>query len=146
MEQIGAGVHFQLEKILLIWGYGEGGLLTLSSKAPSFPYLRLDLYPTDWISFNYFHAWLESDVVDSTGIYPSYRDGYSRIQYRSKYLASHTLTLRPFTGLSFSLGESVVYSDKLESLYLFPLSFFRAADHYYSNQSNDAGANSQFFL
>ncbi len=137
---------FSIGKDFINWGYGEGGLLTLSSKAPSFPYLRLDLYPTDWISFNYFHAWLESDVVDSTGIYPSYRDGINRTQYRSKYFASHTLTLRPFKGLSFSLGESVVYSDKLEFLYLFPLSFFRAADHYYSNQSNDAGANSQFFF
>ena len=137
---------FSIGKDFINWGYGEGGLLTLSSKAPSFPYLRLDLYPTDWISFNYFHAWLESDVIDSTGIYPSYRDGINRIQYRSKFFASHTLTLRPFRGLSFSLGESVVYSDKLEFLYLFPLSFFRAADHYYSNKSNDAGANSQFFF
>ena len=137
---------FSIGKDFINWGYGEGGLLVLSSKAPSFPYFRLDLYPTDWISFNYFHAWLESDVIDSTGIYPSYRDDYSRLQYRSKYLASHTLTLRPYSGLSFSLGESVVYSDKMEFLYLFPLSFFRAADHYYSNQNNDAGANSQFFF
>lgn len=137
---------FSIGKDFINWGYGEGGLLTLSSKAPSFPYFRLDLYPTDWISFNYFHAWLESDVVDSMGIYPTYRDEIVRTQYRSKFLASHTLTLRPFSGLSFSLGESVVYSDKLEFLYLFPLSFFRAADHYYSNQNNDAGANSQFFF
>ncbi|MBU0473222.1 MAG: hypothetical protein KKF62_03575 [Bacteroidetes bacterium] len=137
---------FSIGKDFINWGYGEGGLLTLSSKAPSFPYFRLDLYPTDWISFNYFHAWLESDVVDSMGIYPTYRDEIVRTQYRSKFLASHTLTLHPFSGLSFSLGESVVYSDKLEFLYLFPLSFFRAADHYYSNQSNDAGANSQFFF
>jgi len=137
---------FSIGKDFINWGYGEGGLLTLSSKAPSFPCFRLDLYPTDWISFNYFHAWLESDVVDSMGIYPTYRDEIVRTQYRSKFLASHTLTLRPFSGLSFSLGESVVYSDKLEFLYLFPLSFFRAADHYYSNQNNDAGANSQFFF
>lgn len=137
---------FTIGKDFINWGHGERGLLTLSSKAPSFPYFRLDLYPTDWISFNYFHAWLESDVIDSTIIYPSYRDGINRIQYRSKYLASHTLTFRPISGLSFSLGESVVYSDKLEFLYLFPLSFFRAADHYYSNQNNNAGANSQFFF
>jgi hypothetical protein len=137
---------FSIGKDFINWGYGEGGLLTLSSKAPSFPYYRLDLYPTNWISFNYFHAWLESNVIDSSGIYPTYRDGINRIQHRSKFLASHTLTLRPFNGLSFSLGESVVYSDKLEFLYLFPLSFFRAADHYYSNQSNHAGSNSQFFF
>ncbi|VAX18709.1 hypothetical protein MNBD_IGNAVI01-1790 [hydrothermal vent metagenome] len=137
---------FSIGKDFINWGYGGNGLLTLSSKAPSFPYFRLDLYPAKWISFNYFHAWLESDVIDSSSIYPTYRDGIDRIQYRSKYLASHTLTFYPVHGLSFSLGESIVYSDKLQFLYLFPFSFFRAADHYLSDNNNSAGDNSQFFF
>ncbi len=137
---------FSIGKDFINWGYGGNGLLTLSSKAPSFPYFRFDLYPTDWISFNYFHAWLESDVIDSSAIYSTYRDNQYRIQYRNKYLASHTLTFYPIHGLSFSLGESIVYSDKLEFLYLFPFSFFRAADHYLSDNNNNAGANSQFFF
>ena len=135
-----------LGKDFINWGYGEGGLLTLSSKAPSFPYIRLDITPTNWISFNYFHAWLESDVIDSTGIYSTNATETNIIEYRNKYFASHTLTLRPLFGLSLSIGESVIYSDQLEFLYLFPLSFFRIADQYYSNQNKNAGAQTNFFI
>ncbi len=127
------------------WGYAENGLLVLSQKAPSFPFIRLDIYPVDWLGFNYFHAWLSSDVIDSASFYNTETEAV-RFQYRDKYLASHTLFIRPVKGLKLSIGESVVYSDKLEFLYLFPLSFFRLADHYLSNQKNSAGANSQFFF
>jgi hypothetical protein len=130
----------------LNWGYGESGLLVLSDKAPSFPFIRLDLHPTSWLRFNYIHAWLNSDVIDSVASYPTYRTGTTRDVFRNKYLASHTLTLTPVTGLDISLGESIVYSDKLEISYLIPIMFFRLADHYLSNGNNDAGSNSQFFL
>ncbi|MCF8356417.1 MAG: capsule assembly Wzi family protein [Melioribacteraceae bacterium] len=136
---------FSVGKDFINWGYGESGKLVLSSKAPSFPFIRLDVYPTNWLRFNYIHAWLHSDVIDSTEIYSSFRNGYNRIQYRQKYLASHTLTLYPYDGLSISLGESIVYSDRLEISYLMPLMFFRLADHYLSNTNNNAGDNSQFF-
>ncbi len=128
------------------WGYGQSGLLVLSEKAPSFPFIRLDLHPVKWLSFNYIHAWLNSDVIDSSGIYASYRYGIYRDQFRSKYLASHTLTVTPTDGLDISLGESIVYSDKLEIPYLIPIMFFRLADHYLSQANNNAGGNSQFFL
>ena len=133
-------------KDFLNWGYGKSGLIVNSSKAPSFPFIRLDLQPADWVSFNYTHAWLSSNVVDSSEVYASLRNGVNRISFREKYLASHTITLYPIQGLSVSLGESVVYSDKLEMAYLFPLMFFRAADHYLSKNNNNAGANSQFFF
>jgi hypothetical protein len=130
------------------WGYGESGKLVLSTKAPCFPYIRLDVNPVSWLNFNYIHAWLNSDVVDSSEVYRSLRRGSSndRIIYREKYYASHTITLLPVEGLSISLGESVIYSDKLEVAYLQPLMFFRLADHYLSEGSNNAGSNSQFFL
>ncbi len=128
------------------WGYGQSGLLVLSDKAPSFPFIRLDLHPVKWLSFNYIHAWLNSDVIDSSGIYATYRYGIYRDQFRSKYLASHTLTVTPTEGLDISLGESIVYSDKLEIPYLIPIMFFRLADHYLSQANNNAGGNSQFFL
>ena len=133
-------------KDFINWGYGTSGLIVQSSKAPSFPFIRLDLQPADWVSFNYTHAWLSSNVIDSNEVYASLRNGVNRELYREKYLASHTITLYPTTGLSISLGESVVYSDRLEMAYLFPLMFFRAADHYLSNNNNNAGANSQFFF
>lgn len=135
-------------KDFINWGYGKSGLIVLSSKAPSFPFIRLDLRPADWLSFNYIHAWLNSKIIDSSETYKTFRpeSNYDRILYREKYLASHTITVYPYAGISISLGESVIYSDRLEFAYMFPLMFFRAADHYLSNNNNSAGANSQFFF
>lgn len=138
--------EFTIGKDFLNWGYGESGLLVLSDKAPSFPFIRLDIHPTEWLRFNYIHAWLSSDVIDSAASYSTFRTGISRDVFRNKYLASHTITLTPLKGLDVSLGESIVYSDKLEISYLMPIMFFRLADHYLSNANNDAGSNSQFFL
>jgi hypothetical protein len=131
-------------KEFLEWGYGDNGLLVMSQKAPSFPLIRLDINPVEWLSFNYFHAWLSSDVVDTTSFYPT-ENGDNRFLFRQKYLASHTLTIRPTRGLDISIGESIVYADQLEILYLIPITFFRLADHYLSRQANSAGSNSQFF-
>jgi len=136
---------FSFGRDFMEWGYGKSGLLVLSQKAPSFPFLRLDIQPVDWLSFNYFHAFLSSDVVDSQKTYFESLGG-RRIIFRDKFLASHTLTLKPFKGLNLSFGESVVYSDKLEFSYLFPLMFYRVNDHNLSRQDNNAGSNSQFFF
>jgi len=116
----------------------------MSQKAPSFPLIRLDVNPVEWLSFNYFHAWLSSDVVDTTSFYPT-ENGDQRFLFRDKYLASHTLTIKPTRGLDISIGESIVYADQLEILYLIPITFFRLADHYLSRQANSAGSNAQFF-
>jgi len=132
-------------KDFMEWGYAENGLLVLSQKAPSFPFIRLDVYPVDWLGFNYFHGWLASDIIDSTDIYYS-KSGDVRYKFREKYIASHTLTLRPTKGLDISLGESIIYSDRLEILYLIPVMFFRLADHYLSRQQNSAGDNAQIFV
>ncbi len=135
-----------LGKDFFNWGYGQSGLLVLSDKAPSFPFIRLDIRPVKWLRFNYIHAWLNSDVIDSSGLYPTYLPGAYRDRFRSKYLASHTLTVTPVEGLDLSVGESIVYGDKLEIPYLIPIMFFRLADHYLSGGSNNAGGNSQFFF
>jgi len=91
-----------------------------------------------------FHAWLSSDVVDTTSLYPTEIGDY-RFSFREKYLASHTLTIKPTRGLDISIGESIIYANQLEFLYLVPITFFRLADHYLSRQANSAGSNSQFF-
>lgn len=132
-------------KEFLEWGYGESGLLVLSQKAPSFPFIRLDVNPVEWFGFNYFHAWLSSDVLDSSSFYYT-SSGGERFSYREKYIASHSLFIRPIRGLKISVGESIVYSDKLEMIYFIPVIFFRSADHLISRQSNAAGGNSQFFM
>ncbi len=133
-------------KDFLNWGYGQSGLLVLSDKAPSFPFIRLDIHPAKWFRFNYIHAWLNSGVIDSTASYATLLPGNSRTIFRSKYLAQHTLTLTPERGLDISLGESIVYSDNLQLSYLIPIMFFRLADHYLSQANNNAGGNSQFFM
>lgn len=135
---------FAVGKEFMEWGYAENGLIVLSQKAPSFPFIRLDITPVDWLGFNYFHAWLSSDVVDSSNIYYT-ETGSERISFRKKFIASHTLFIRPLKGLKLSLGESIVYSDELEIAYLIPVMFFRLADHYLSRQNNSAGNNAQFF-
>ncbi|AFH50669.1 Hypothetical protein IALB_2966 [Ignavibacterium album JCM 16511] len=136
---------FSVGKDFMEWGYGESGLLVLSQKAPSFPFIRLDVNPVDWLSFNYFHGFLSSDVIDSNATYFHQTNG-ERIVFREKYIASHTLSVKPTKGLTLSLGESIVYSDKFEFSYLFPLIFFRVNDHHLSRQINEAGSNSQFFF
>jgi hypothetical protein len=133
-------------KDFLNWGYGQSGLLVLSGKTPSFPFVRLDIRPVKWLSFNYMHAWLSSGVVDSAASYATLRPGADRIIYRNKYLATHTITLTPVTGLDISLGESIVYSDNLELSYLFPFMFFRSAQQFLTQGKDGAGGNSQFFL
>src|SRR5690606_12455083 len=84
------------------------------------------------------------NVVDTNDIYQS-TFGHPRFRYRDKFLASHSVTVKPVEGLSLSLGESIVYSDRLEISYLIPVMFFRLDDHYLSNQYNSAGSNAQFF-
>ena len=135
---------FAIGKEFIEWGYGENGLIVMSQKAPSFPLMRLDINPVEWLSFNYFHAWLNSDVVDSSSFYYT-EHGDLRFSYIDKFIASHTLTIRPTKGLDISIGESIVYSDQLEYVYLIPITFFRLADHYLSRQYNSAGSNVQFF-
>lgn len=132
-------------KDYLEWGYGESGLLVLSQKAPSFGFIRLNIKPVDWLSFNYIHGWLSSNVIDSNSIFYN-SAGSQSFSYRDKYISNHSVIISPVKGLSLSIGESMIYSDKLELLYLIPIMFFRLADHHLSNQVNAAGGNAQFFF
>ena len=136
---------FAVGKEFMEWGYAENGLVVLSRKAPSFPFIRLDINPIDWLGFNYFHGWLSSDVVDSSSFYYT-NTGSQTFSFRKKFIASHTLFIRPTKGLKLSIGSSIIYSDELEFVYLIPVMFFRLADHYLSRQNNRAGSNSQIFF
>ncbi len=132
-------------KDYLEWGYGKSGNIVLSGKAPSFPFLRMDIQPVKWLRFNYIHAILNSRILDSSTFY-STPYGLERSLYRQKYYVSHTLTVIPSRGTEISLGESIIYSDRFEPIYLIPVMFFRLADHYASNAQMETGSNSQFFL
>ena len=133
----------------LLWGYGENGLMVLSNKAPSYPFIRFDYQPLKWLSFNYTHAWLNSNIIDSSASYGTNSGGVSgnmRIRYVPKFMATHSLIFKPTKGLEIAIGESIVYSDKLDVGFLIPLNFFKIYDNNRSNYSINAGSNGQFFL
>lgn len=134
-----------IEKLHNVWGTGERGSLILSDKAPSFPQVKLRIPFGDDLDFTYFHGWLASDLIDSLRSYQVRGipggTGFRR-QYVQKYIAAHILEYSLFTGWDFALGESQVYGGRNpELLFLIPVMFFKAAEHW--NMDTD---NSQLFL
>lgn len=134
-------------KDALIWGYGIGGNVILSGRAPAFPYIKFDYSPWPWLRFSYFHGWLQSNIIDSAQTYNTGNNVFGGVReiYRPKFIAHHSVSVTPVRGLNIVVGESVVYSEKLNIGYLVPISFFRALDHYASRYNFNAGDNSQFF-
>ena len=126
-------------------GNGRNGNVILYDQAPSFPFIRLDYKPVDWLRFFYFHGFLVSNVPDSSTFrYNSVEDRTS-ISDVPKFMAFHTLSFYPNDNLSFTIGESIVYSEQLQPIYLIPVMFFRVADHYLSRDNASASGNAQLF-
>lgn len=127
-------------------GSGDDGKIILSDKAPSFPSVSVSYQPVSWLNLFYMHAWLNSGITDSSTVrnslssIPVYKYNYDS---RKKYLALHTISLLPWENVRLTLGESMVYSDNIEIMYLIPITFFRLADHYSSY--GDSGDNAQVF-
>lgn len=129
------------------WGSGFRSQLILSDKAPSFPFLRLDVAPVPWLKFYYLHGFLNSRVPDSSRSYTTQLLDHPRTFERPKYYAAHGLEFVPTPGLSILVGESVVYSDDGPRIgYLIPVLFFRLVDHYYEGGEMGKGSNSQLFV
>lgn len=132
----------------LLWGYGDYGKIVLSDKAPAFPFIRLDYQLFPWLKFNYTHAWLSSNLVDSARTYPTGNplfDGQRQL-FIPKFMATHSIQIRAMKGLDFAAGESIVYSDRLDIGYLFPLMFFKIYDNIVNNSNIRTGSNGQLFL
>lgn len=139
---------FSIGNNQILWGYGENSRLVLSEKVPSYPNIRLDYRPVKWLQFNYTHGWLHSGMIDTARTYPKGNTVYGtdREFYIQKFFASHSLNFYPTKGLSLSLGESMVYSDRLKFAYLLPIMFFKAYDQHDSKYNVPSGSNGQFFL
>jgi len=142
--------NFSVGKYSPIVGYSRYHSVILSDKAPSFPQISLNINFTDCLKFHYFHGWLKSGIEDSTLSYQTLFSKYDRKQYRPKYIANHSIELKPSKNLALLIGESIIYSDTdVQLLYLLPISFFHAADRYYSSKadatSSSYGGNSQIF-
>lgn len=131
----------------LTWGYGESGKIVLSDKAPSFPMIRLNYHPTQWLRFHYMHAWLQSGILDSAKTYSTGNTVFNgeRQIYVPKFLATHSLQIIPTKGLDIHLGETITYSDKLDPAYLIPVMFFKGYDNMKFNDNILSGANGQLF-
>lgn len=138
--------NISIGKQYIEWGSGISGKLIFSNKAPSFPFIKFEFSPVDWLKFVYFHGWLHSALIDSSTIRTTLvknRDSYSQ---REKYIAAHMASIYPLDNLSISIGESIVYSDKLEFAYFIPVLFFRTVDHYLDKDSSNTGDNAQVFF
>lgn len=125
-------------------GSGNLGKLILSDRAPSFPFIRLDYYPVNWFRFMYFHGFLKSNIPDSSTL--RYNSNISRISIQDipKYYVFHIISILPFENFNVSIGESVVYSERLQVGYFIPIIFFRALDHYL-DIGNSSSGNAQMF-
>jgi hypothetical protein len=133
----------------IIWGYGENSNIVLSNKVPSFPYIRLDYKPLKWLNFNYTHAWFNSNIADSSLSYFTNTgriDNDFRLVFVQKYLATHSIEIEAMKGLNIAIGESIVYSDKMDPGFLIPINLFKFYDNNRSNYLIEAGSNGQYFL
>jgi hypothetical protein len=141
--------NISIGKDNLIWGYGENGNIVLSNKAPSYPYIRLDYKPIKWLSFNYTHAWLNSNITDSSLSYLNNSgrlENDKRIIFVQKFLATHSIQITPIKGLNIAMGESTIYSDKMDLGFLIPINLFKFYDNNRSNYLIEAGSNGQYFF
>ncbi|MGE5398763.1 MAG: capsule assembly Wzi family protein, partial [Ignavibacteriales bacterium] len=136
--------NISVAKDYMNWGSGMAGQIILSDKAPSFPMLRLNIHPFPWMDFTYIHGYLNSGVMDSSTLRINTNPKRLHYELIEKFYVAHMLTLKPFRNLALSIGESVVYSDRFEPVYLIPFIFFRMADHYL-NYSNATAGNAQIF-
>ncbi|WP_439182980.1 hypothetical protein [Carboxylicivirga taeanensis] len=136
-----------LHKDHLQWGsgYNAHSQLINSAQAPSFGFISFSLKPVKWLDFHYYHGWLVSEVVDSSRTYQVYNG--DREVYANKFIASNMFTLRPWSKLNISFGNSIIYGDTdFNPTFLVPFLFFKSADHTYNSWDNWVGHNAQMFI
>lgn len=76
-------------------GSGRTGNIILSDKAPSFPFIRLDVKPAYWIRFFYFHGFLVSNVPDSSTLRFNSVSNRTSIADVPKFMAFHLISFYP---------------------------------------------------
>lgn len=126
------------------WGDNYYGATILSGRTPSFPMIQLQMKPFKWLDFQYFHAWMVSEVIDSNSSYYS-QPGIYRGVFQPKYMAANMFTIIPWKHMHISIGNSIVYSDKsVQVAYLIPFLFYKSVDHTLTHGVDNE--NSQMFL
>jgi hypothetical protein len=128
------------------WGSGYNGTNVFSGRFPSPGQITLRIAPVDWFEFNYVHAWLVSEVLDSSRSFNT-DEGVYRQVFHDKYLAANLYTFKPWQQLHVSFGNSIVYSDiGVQAAYLVPFLFYKSVDHTLNGAANKTGQNAQMFL
>ena len=123
------GVFGEIGREQLRLGLGGERTLLFGADLPSnTDYLRIG-GSVGKVSFTHIHASLLDDTtgiaVGAGGLIPQ------------KYLATHLLSVGPFAGLRFSIGESLIYSGRpFEIGYLNPLNFIKSQEHYLRDRDN----------
>jgi hypothetical protein len=129
----------------LKFGEGKNSQLILSSRAPSFPALVLNLKLSEWFSVYSLHGWLISGITDSSKSYSTQL--MTRKVEHEKYFALHSFQFDLFNSLTFRIGETIIYSDRGPYLgYMLPFLLFRSVDHMFTYGSDDSGNNGSLFF
>lgn len=140
-------IGIQRERIQ--WGDAQHCSNILSAHNPAVPMLTLQLTPCKWFQFDYFHAWLPSNVIDSTYYYVErYTEDSTKINYRphNKFMAANMFTFIPCKYLQFGFGNSIVYAERNpQAQFFIPIAFFKSLDHLFTKGVNSENQNSQFF-
>ena len=131
------------------WGDAQHASNILSAHNPAVPMVTLQLTPCKWFQFDYFHAWLPSNVMDSTYYYSEREsEGVTQREYRpaNKFMAANMFTFMPIKYIQFSIGNSIVYAERnVQAAYFIPIAFFKSLDHLLTKGLGSENQNSQAF-
>jgi hypothetical protein len=129
-----------IEKMPNVWGPGYHGNIILSDRPPSYPQIKLRAKLGKDVDFTFIHSWLSSGIIDSVDSYyvPGLPPSQSyRPVYRDKFMAAQMLEASVANGVNLAIGESEIYGSRgPELIYLIPVMFYFAAEHYNNDQDN----------
>ena len=131
------------------WGDAQHCSNILSAHNPAVPMFTIQLTPCKWFQFDYFHAWLVSNVLDSTYWYTEQQTATStQREYRpaNKFMAANMFTFMPCKYIQFSFGNSIVYAERnVQAAYFIPIAFYKSLDHLLTKGLGTENQNSQAF-
>lgn len=135
------------------WGDAYHASNILSGHNPAVPQVSLQLTPLWWLQFDYFHAWLVSNVRNPNDYYVENvlnQNGTmltdTAFRPQSKYMAANMLTFMPCKWVHFSIGNSIVYAENTpQAAYFIPIAFFKSLDHLLTKGIATQNQNSQVY-
>lgn len=138
-----------LQRENIRWGDAFHCSNILSGRNPAVPMVTLQLTPCKWFQFDYFHAWLISNVIDSTSYYVEETTKGVAHEYRphNKFMAANMFTFMPIKYIHFSVGNSIVYAENnVQVAYFIPIAFYKSLDHLLTKGIAEQNQNSQAFF